>query len=142
MNPWMALQKNYIMHKTYLIIAAVLGILSVAIGAFGAHGVRSVVPPDVLEIYETGVRYQFYHVFALMAVGILYAWAPHKFMSAAGLLFIIGIILFCGSLYLITALKAGGKTVSPGIGIITPLGGLFLIAGWVVLLLGLIKMKS
>lgn len=129
------------MHKTYLIIAAALGALSVITGAFGAHSVRAVVSPDVLAVYETGVRYQFYHVFALLAVGILYAYGSHKRLSAAGLLFIAGVILFSGSLYLITALKAGGKMISPGIGILTPIGGLFLIAGWLVLLWALVGLK-
>lgn len=130
------------MHKTYLIIAAALGALAVITGAFGAHSLRQVVPAEALEVFETGVRYQFYHVFALLAVGILYAYAPHKLLSVAGLLFITGIVLFSGSLYLITALKAAGKAVSPGVGLITPLGGLFLIAGWVTLLAGLLTMRK
>lgn len=125
------------MHKPYLIIAALLGALSVAIGAFGAHGVKAIVSPDVFEIYETGVKYQFYHTFALMAVGILFYWFPNKLMSLAGIFFIVGIVLFSGSLYLITILKSADKAISPGVGIITPVGGLFFIAGWVMMLLGM-----
>ncbi|GAA4315832.1 DUF423 domain-containing protein [Compostibacter hankyongensis] len=127
------------MHRTYLIIAALLGALSVITGAFGAHGVKSLVTPDVLEIYETGVRYQFYHVFALLAVGILYRWYPGKAMSWAGILFIAGVVLFSGSLYLITLMKAGGKSVPTGIGLLTPLGGLLLTGGWAALLLAFLK---
>jgi uncharacterized membrane protein YgdD (TMEM256/DUF423 family) len=130
------------MHKPYLIIAALSGMLAVAIGAFGAHGIKSVVSPDVFDIYETGVKYQFYHTFALLAVGILYAWFPNKLMSLAGLFFIIGIVLFSGSLYLITALKSADKVVTPAVGIITPVGGLFFIAAWFLLFLGLLVKKT
>lgn len=119
-----------------------MGALSVALGAFGAHGIRSVVSPDAFEIYETGVKYQFYHTFALMATGILFYWFPNKLMSLAGMFFIIGVILFSGSLYLITALKASEKIISPGVGILTPIGGLFLIGGWIFLLLGLFGKKA
>src|SRR5690625_1405723 len=117
------------MHKSYLIIAALFGALAVALGAFGAHGLKSVTTPDVVEIYETAVRYQFYHTFALLAVGILYIWFPGKLISLSGLFFIIGVVLFSGSLYLITFLKAADKVISPAIGVITPIGGLFFIAG-------------
>ena len=129
------------MHRTYLIIAALSGALAVAIGAFGAHGLQRIASPELVDIYETGVRYQFYHTFALLAVGILFHWFPGKLLSFSGLLFIIGILLFSGSLYLITFLKAAGKLVAPGIGIITPVGGLFLIAGWVLLLCGLLTKR-
>ena len=129
------------MQRTYLIFAAVFGILAVALGAFGAHEVRAAVSPDVFQVYETAVKYQFYHVFALLAVGILFAWYPGKLMSLAGLFFIIGIILFCGSLYLITGMMHTGKVVPPAIGIVTPVGGLFFIAGWVMMLIGLITKK-
>ncbi len=129
------------MHKSYLIIAALFGALAVALGAFGAHGLKSVTTPDVVEIYETAVRYQFYHTFALLAVGILYIWFPGKLISLSGLFFIIGVVLFSGSLYLITFLKAADKVISPAIGVITPIGGLFFIAGWLLLLFGLLSKK-
>ncbi|HEX5555561.1 MAG TPA: DUF423 domain-containing protein [Chitinophagaceae bacterium] len=129
------------MHRPYLIIAALFGALAVIIGAFGAHSVKAVVTPDVLDIYETGVKYQFYHTFALLSVGILYAWFPGKLLSLAGLFFIIGIVLFSGSLYLITALKAADKVITPAVGIITPVGGLFFIAGWILLLFGILSRK-
>ncbi|MGH2642624.1 MAG: DUF423 domain-containing protein [Chitinophagaceae bacterium] len=129
------------MQRTYLIIAALLGVLAVVLGAFGAHEVRAAVSPDVFQVYETGIKYQFYHVFALLAVGILLKWYPGNLMSLSGLFFIIGIILFCGSLYLITALMHAGKMISPAIGIITPVGGLFFIAGWVLMFLGLLTKR-
>ncbi len=129
------------MHKPYLIIAALLGALSVALGAFGAHGLQKIASSEMVEIYETGVRYQFYHTFALLAVGILYIWFPGKLMSLSGLFFIVGVLLFSGSLYLITFMKVADKIIPPAIGVITPIGGLFLIAGWVMLLVALITKK-
>jgi uncharacterized membrane protein YgdD (TMEM256/DUF423 family) len=130
------------MQRAILIIAALFGILSVVLGAFGAHAVRAAVSPDAYEIYETGIRYQFYHTFALLAVGILFTWFPGKLLSLAGIFFIVGIVLFSGSLYLMTALKSAGKVISPGIGIITPVGGLFFIAGWVMLLVAFLAHRT
>lgn len=129
------------MQKSYLIVAAVFGLLSVVLGAFGAHVIKEAVPSGALEVYETGVRYQFYHTFALLAVGMLSAWFPGKALSASGLLFVIGIVLFSGSLYLITWMQSTGKAVPPAVGVITPLGGLFLIAGWILLLVVLVGKK-
>ncbi len=129
------------MHKPYLIIAALLGALSVALGAFGAHGLQKIASSEIVEIYETGVRYQFYHTFALLAVGILYIWFPGRLMSLSGLFFIIGVMLFSGSLYLITFMKVAEKIIPSAIGVITPIGGLFLIAGWVMLLVALVAKK-
>ena len=127
------------MHKGYLTTAALLGALSVALGAFGAHGLKKIVPPETVTTFETGVRYQFYHVFALLAVAILFDKFPGDWMKWAGLLFIIGIILFSGSLYVLTILKATNTVGLSGIGAITPLGGLFLIAGWVAMFVAIIR---
>lgn len=129
------------MQKPFLIIAALFGILSVAIGAFGAHAIRAAVSSDAYEIYETGVRYQFYHTLALLAVAILLTWFPGRLLSLAGIFFIIGIVLFSGSLYLITALKSADRIISPAVGILTPVGGLFFIAGWVMLFVAFLGRK-
>jgi uncharacterized membrane protein YgdD (TMEM256/DUF423 family) len=129
------------MQKPFLIIAALFGILSVAIGAFGAHAIRAAVSPDAYEIYETGVRYQFYHTLALLAVGVLLTWFPGRLLSLAGIFFIVGIVLFSGSLYLITALKSADRVISPAVGILTPVGGLFFIAGWVMLFVAFLGRK-
>ena len=118
------------MNRNFLVTAALLGALTVAIGAFGAHGLKQVVSPESLGVFETAVRYQFYHVFALLAVAILYKENPGKLLLWSGYLFIIGIILFSGSLYLLTFMKAANKVGMEGIGIITPFGGLFFIGGW------------
>ncbi len=107
-----------------------------AFGAFGAHALKEMIAPDAFTIFETAVRYQFYHVFALLAVGILYNYFPNKFISAAGRLFIAGIILFSGSLYALVLIKNAGNTGLYWVGAVTPLGGLCFIAGWVCVALG------
>lgn len=125
------------MHKGFIKTAAIFGALSVAIGAFAAHTLKGSISNYALEIFETAVKYQFYHVFALLAVGILYSQFPSKTMKWAGYLFIAGIILFSGSLYILTYVKAA---VLPGynwIGAITPLGGLCFILGWIFIFVGL-----
>jgi uncharacterized membrane protein YgdD (TMEM256/DUF423 family) len=127
------------MHKGFLQTAAILGALAVALGAFGAHGLKKIVPPETITTFETGVRYQFYHVFALLAVAILFGSFPGKNLQYAGICFIIGIILFSGSLYLMTALQAAKTEVPRIIGPITPIGGVFFIVGWIFLFLGVMK---
>jgi uncharacterized membrane protein YgdD (TMEM256/DUF423 family) len=130
------------MHKGFLITASVLGALSVALGAFGAHALRKIVPPETVVAFETGVRYQFYHTFALFAAAVLYATFPGKWLVSAGWLFIFGIVLFSGSLYILTAIKATNTVGLKGIGIITPIGGLLFIAGWICLLIGIIAFSN
>lgn len=127
------------MHKFFLQVAALVGAISVAFGAFGAHALKKMVSDVAVNIFETGVRYQFYHVFALAIVGILYRDFSNKWMLWAGNLFIIGILLFSGSLYVLTYFKATVKPNFDWIGAITPFGGLAFIAGWVCLLIGLFK---
>lgn len=127
------------MHKGFLKTATLLGALCVALGAFGAHSLKQHISDYAVGIFETAVRYQFYHSFALLAAGILYKEFPNKFIQWAGKLFIAGIILFCASLYILTFIKAA---VLPGydwVGAITSLGGLCFIAGWLCLLLGIRK---
>ncbi|HEU5052247.1 MAG TPA: DUF423 domain-containing protein [Hanamia sp.] len=124
------------MHKGYIKTAAILGALSVALGAFAAHTLKGVVSDYALEIFETSVRYQFYHVFALLAVGILYKEFPNKTIVWAGRLFIGGIILFSGSLYILAAIKAAVQSGYNWIGAITPFGGLCFILGWIFLFAG------
>jgi uncharacterized membrane protein YgdD (TMEM256/DUF423 family) len=125
------------MHKGFLQTAAIMGLLAVAFGAFGAHGLKQIVPPDALTTFETGVRYQFYHALALLAVGIIYEKFPANLIRYAGICFIAGVILFSGSLYALTAVLAGDAVGLQKLGIITPFGGLFFIAGWICLFLGI-----
>lgn len=126
------------MHKGFLKTAALLGALSVALGAFAAHGLKKILTADDLQIFETAVRYQFYHVFALLATGILYAAFPGKLLAWAGKLFITGIILFSGSLYLLCYIKYSEMSLN-WIGAITPFGGVAFIAGWLLLFFALLK---
>ncbi|ANI90734.1 hypothetical protein A9P82_10730 [Arachidicoccus ginsenosidimutans] len=127
------------MHKPFIQIAAILGALSVALGAFAAHGLKEKVSADALQIFETGVRYQFYHVFALAVTGIVFYSANQKLIKLAGILFIVGIILFSGSLYALTFAVNSGNIGLEKIGIVTPFGGVCFIAGWLLLAFSLAK---
>ena len=129
------------MHRGFLITAAIIGALSVVLGAFGAHALKKYVSAEAVSTFETGVRYQFYHCFALFIVGILYANFPVKWMMWSGYSFITGILLFSGSLYLLTALQGTEHVGLRKIGIITPVGGLVFIAGWLFLIIALIKYR-
>jgi len=120
------------MHKGFIKTAALLGALSVMLGAFAAHGLKNMLAAGDLQIFETAVRYQFYHVFALLAAGILYAAFPGKLLVWAGKLFITGMILFSGSLYVLCYVKYNEIPLN-WIGAITPFGGAAFIAGWVLL---------
>jgi len=135
-------EKQKIMHKGFLKTAALLGAFSVALGAFAAHTLKGSVSTEALEIFETSVKYQFYHVFGLLAVGIIYKEFSSKLLVWAGRLFIAGIILFCGSLYILTATIASGETSFNWIGAITPFGGLCFILGWIFLFWGFRKKQA
>ncbi len=127
------------MNKGFLSIAAILGALSVALGAFAAHKLREITGPDTVAIFETGVRYQFYHVFALLFVALLSEKISNKWMVWAGNCFIMGIVLFCGSLYTLTALTIAESVHRTVAGAMTPIGGVFFIAGWLFLYIGVMK---
>lgn len=108
-------------------IAAMLG---VALGAFGAHGLRNIVSPEHLATFETAVRYQMYHAFGLIAAGLACRISPSGSVGmfrTAGWLFGIGILLFCGSLYFLVIFAL------PWLGVITPFGGIAFIGGWAAL---------
>lgn len=127
------------MNKGFLSIAAILGALSVALGAFAAHKLKEITGPDTVAIFETGVRYQFYHVFALLFVALLSEKISNKWMVWAGNCFIMGIVLFCGSLYTLTALTIAENVHRTVAGAMTPIGGVFFIAGWLFLYIGVMK---
>ena len=126
------------MHKGFIKTAALIGALSVILGAFAAHGLKQKLLVENLQIFETAVRYQFYHVFALLAVGILYKEFSGKLMVSAGKLFIAGIIIFSGSLYLLCYVKHNQMPLN-WLGAITPFGGVAFIAGWVMLFWAVLK---
>ena len=118
------------MERTFFIIASLLGALSVALGAFGSPRIGGAISADLLQTYETAVRYQFFHVIALFIAAMAIGRYPNSNMgTVAGWLFIVGIVLFSGSLYLLIA--SGQRWM----GAITPLGGVAFIAGWICLAL-------
>lgn len=103
---------------------AVSAFLGVALGAFGAHGLRKRLSADMLAVFEIGVRYQLYHALALLGAGAAAARLAPGALGAAGILFVIGTLVFSGSLYVLAL--SGRKWL----GAVTPLGGLALLAGW------------
>jgi len=115
--------------KQTLSLAALSGMLAVALGAFGAHVLKGIISFEMLEVYKTGVQYQFYHTFALLAVGVLMYFNPSKVLKWSAYLFIAGIVLFSGSLYVLAI--SGIKAV----GIITPFGGIVWIVAWMLLII-------
>lgn len=121
------------MIKAWLVIGSVYGLLGVLLGAFGAHAMRERLSAEMLRIWETAVQYQFWHALALLAVGMLAARFAGGWLSASGWCFALGVLIFSGSLY---ALSLSGVRV---LGAITPIGGVLLIAGWVCLLVALLR---
>ncbi len=119
--------------------AALLGALGVVLGAFGAHGLKELVLPETVEAFKTGVQYQMYHVFALLFIGVLWSRFASRPLRWAANCFLIGILLFSGSLYVITLLKATDTIGLGKLGIVTPIGGLFFIVGWLLLFVALLK---
>lgn len=124
------------MGALWFAIGSILGAAAVALGAFGAHALKSRVEPDLLAVWQTAVTYHLVHVLALLAT----AWAserwPTPWTNAAGWLFVIGITIFSGSLYLLVI--SGQRWL----GAITPIGGIAFIAGWVVLAVGVLRMRD
>lgn len=126
--------------KIWLLLGSLLAGLGVVLGAFGAHGLKKLVAAETVATFQTGVQYQMYHAFALLVIGLLAdRVGAGGQLNGAGWSFLIGILLFSGSLYGLVALKASQKAGLGGIGIITPIGGLFFIAGWVLLALAIAK---
>lgn len=127
------------MNKSILITATILGVLSVILGAFAAHGLKKLISPEALNTFETGVKYQMYHALFLLFVGST-SYISSGYKSAIFYLVIVGIIFFSGSIYLL-ATNALTAFDFKKIGFITPLGGLLLILSWMVLLFNFIKFK-
>ena len=125
--------------KNIVITASFLGALTIAIGAFGAHGLKELIDAKALTTFETGVRYQMYHVFALLIIGIA-ALIPPITKKWVFRFFILGILFFSGSIYLLS-LNSLFSFDAKSIGFITPIGGLFFILGWLRLGYGVIVNK-
>lgn len=116
------------MAKSYLVAAALSGFIAVALGAFGAHGLKQRLSADLLAVYQTGVQYHFYHTFALLAVGLLMLHMPgNNALRWSGILFGVGIVIFSGSLYVLSL------TGVRWLGAITPLGGVAFLVAWLLL---------
>jgi len=112
------------MARKILISGALIALVGVAMGAFGAHGLRPLLSEHMLNVFETGVRYHLFHALGILAAGLSLAYAPIRYFKFAAWAFALGIVLFSGSLY---ALSISGARA---LGIITPFGGLCFIVGW------------
>jgi len=120
--------------KTFIIIGAINAFLAVALGAFGAHGLEGRVEQKYLEIWKTGVTYQMFHATGLLIVGVLLGRLPaNALLSWSGWMMLMGIILFSGSLYVMTLTKISI------LGAITPLGGLSFLAAWILIVVAAVK---
>ena len=126
------------MKNLTLIIGAVYGLFAVILGAFGAHTLKERIDPAELAIWSKGVEYQFYHVFALLFLSTLNS-AQNKFVNYAYWFFMLGIVFFSGSLYLLATREISNIQSLNIIGPITPLGGLFFIIGWCMLFVAALK---
>lgn len=115
------------MTRTFGALACVLAFVAVAAGAFGAHALRARVGPELLGVWETGARYQMYHALALLAVAWVGDRWPGRLAVGAGWAFVVGILLFSGSLFLLVL--SGARWL----GAVTPLGGLAFLTGWLLL---------
>ncbi|OHC62414.1 MAG: hypothetical protein A3J25_10825 [Pseudomonadales bacterium RIFCSPLOWO2_02_FULL_63_210] len=115
------------MARLWLLLSALAGFTGVALGAFAAHGLKGRLSPEHLAVFQTGSHYQLIHALALFGVALLALQAPGRLVNLAGGCFALGILLFSGSLYLLTLSGIGG------FGIITPFGGLAFLAGWLCL---------
>lgn len=122
--------------KVFVLLGSIYGLIAVATGAFGAHGLQNKVEPRMLEVWETAAQYQMYHALALIAA----AWMVHQTQSTvalvAGWSFAVGVLVFSGSLYVmvLSGIRA--------LGAITPVGGLALMVGWFCLILAALKLET
>lgn len=121
------------MIKTLWGVAALSGLLSVLLGAFAAHGLKGRLPPELLTAFQTGVQYQMFHTLALLAVLLLLMRVESGWLLAAAVSFVVGMICFSGSLYMLAI--SGVKWFGP----VTPIGGLLLMTGWAALLIAVLR---
>lgn len=123
------------MERTFVVIGALSGMVAVVAGAFGGHALKARLAPDLLAVFEIGVRYQMYHALALLACGWAVARFPGSAAAWAGWLFLAGTVIFSGSLY---ALALTGVRA---LGAVTPIGGVAFIAGWLALALAALRSR-
>ena len=120
--------------KIFLLLASLLLALAVALGAFGAHALKNRLPPDLLAVYHTAVQYHFYHALGLLLIGVLaLQFPPSMWLRVAGGLMLAGVVLFSGSLYLLSF------TGVRWLGAVTPLGGIAFIGAWLALAVAVVR---
>jgi uncharacterized membrane protein YgdD (TMEM256/DUF423 family) len=129
-------ENKQMINRNILFFGAVFMALAVLLGAFGAHALKYSLSPEMLAVYKTGVEYQFYHALGLLFIGLIGFQIRSKYLRWSGLFITVGIILFSGSLYLLAF--SGIKAV----GVITPVGGISFVAGWILLAVSIMKQKQ
>lgn len=122
--------------------AALYGFLAVAFGAFGAHALKDLLNESQHAIFDKAVQYQMFHSLAILATAFLYNRYPNKIFYRSGLAFIIGIFCFSGSLYILSCKDLIGLESTKVIGPVTPIGGIFFLVGWAMMLAGALKIKD
>ena len=127
------------MQRPFLLLSSFSGAVAVLLGAFGAHYLKEKLSTDALHSFQTGVSYQFWHTFALITVAILIEKYQGRLLTASGYLFAAGIILFSGSLYLLSTRALWGGDAFTWIGAITPVGGLCFAVAWILMLINFTK---
>lgn len=128
------------MQRNLLILGTTFGLIAVILGAFGAHGLKELLDANALDSYQTGVRYQFYHAFLALFVGIAGIFSS-KTKKIVFWLLLIGVLLFSGSIYLLSTSSILGVSFK-SIAFLTPFGGLLMIVAWLILLVNVLKMNT
>lgn len=124
------------MPKTFLILGAINAFFCIALGAFGAHGLKKILSADMLAVYQTGIQYHFYHAFGILIIGLLLLHFPRsRLIPISGWLMMAGIVLFSLSLYILSL------TGIRGLGMITPFGGVSFLGAWTLLIYAIWKEK-
>ncbi|MBP6057309.1 MAG: DUF423 domain-containing protein [Nitrosomonas sp.] len=124
------------MPKTFLILGAINTFFCIALGAFGAHGLKKMLSADMLAVYQTGIQYHFYHAFGILIIGLLLLHFPKsRLIPISGWLMLVGIVLFSLSLYVLSL------TGIRGLGMITPFGGVSFLSAWALLIYAIWKDK-
>ncbi len=129
------------MNKKIILSGIVFSGSAVVLGAMNAHYLKQFFTPDLTASFATGVRYQMYHGLALISIGALSNFLTHKTTNLLNLLFSLGTILFSCSIYILCAFKSNGIIGLTGLGILTPIGGLVLIIGWIYFFIQIVKSK-
>ncbi len=124
--------------RFFIAVAAILGALAVVLGAFGAHALKAKLTADQLSTFETGIRYHFYHALALLILAFISVKLQSSILPYVGYLWLIGIVLFSGSIYLLATKEILGIEHWNWLGPITPIGGTLLIIGWILLFISVL----